>query len=142
MTLAVGAVMAAVLLMVLRPKNWRVWPVPPPAAVLVVAGGILSLTSAFIKHPDEIAFVDVTKLAYFEPLVLVVLAWLALAASESRAVTWLSATTATYAVLSTISAVPALTDGDSPATFLTALLGNALVVAGVLTRVLRPLSHP
>ncbi|TCO40113.1 caspase domain-containing protein [Kribbella antiqua] len=142
MTLVVAAVMVAVLLIVLWPENWRLWPVSPPAVVLVVAGGILLLISAFIKHPDDFAFIDVTKLAVLEPLVIVAMAWLALAAAESRSIAWLSATVATYAVLSTIAAVPALTDGDSPATFLTALLANALVAAGVLTRVLRPQSHP
>jgi uncharacterized caspase-like protein len=140
--MAIGAVMAVVLLIVLWPERWRVWPVARPAAALVVAGGILLVTSALIKHPDGYAFVNVTKLAVLEPLVIVALAWLALAAVESRAMTWLSATATTYALINIVATVPALTEGESPPTFLVSLLGNALIVAGVLTHVRRPLSRP
>jgi len=129
-TAAIGAVMAAVLLVVLWPGQWRTWPVSAPAAALVVAGGVLLLVSAFIEHPDGMAFADVTKLALLEPFVIVALAWLALAATGAR--TWLTAAATTYAVLSGVSAIPALTEGDSPPVFLTALLGNVLIIAGVL----------
>jgi hypothetical protein len=57
-------------------------------------------------------------------------------------VTWLTAAATTYAVISAIAAVPALTGGDAPIVFLVALLGNALIVVGVLSRVLRLQSHP
>jgi hypothetical protein len=138
----IGVAMAAVLLIVLRPERWRIRPVPVPGAILVGVGGILVLLSGLVNHPDGFAFVDVTLLAVLEPLVVVALAWLALAAVEPRAVTWLTATATTYAVISAIAAVPALTGGDAPIVFLVALLGNALIVVGVLSRVLRLQSHP
>lgn len=139
---AVAATMAAVLLIVLWPGRWPLRPVPPVPIVLTVAGGILLLASALIRHPDGVSFFMVTRLAAVEPFVTVALAWLALAATEGRARTWLTAAAATYAVISMIAAVPALTEGDSPPVFLTALLGNGLVVAGVLSRVLRLQSRP
>ncbi|HWD81221.1 MAG TPA: hypothetical protein VG497_20145, partial [Kribbella sp.] len=138
----IGVAMAAVLLIVLRPERWRIRPVPVPGAILVGVGGILVLLSGLVNHPDGFAFVDVTLLAVLEPLVVVALAWLALAAVEPRAVTWLTATATTYAVISAIAAVPALTGGDAPIVFLVALLGNALIVVSVLSRVLRLQSHP
>ncbi|TCC34377.1 hypothetical protein [Kribbella speibonae] len=140
--LGIGLVMAAVLLVVLWPERWRIRPVPVPSAALVVAGGILVLASGLINHPDGFAFVDVTVLAVLEPLVVVALAWLALAAVEARALTWLAATATTYAVISAIAAIPALTGGNAPVAFLAALLGSAAIVAGVLSRVLRLPSRP
>jgi hypothetical protein len=139
---AVAATMAAVLLIVLWPGRWPLRPVPPVPVVLAVAGGVLLLVSALIRHPDGVSFFAVTRLAAVEPLVTVALGWLALAATEGRARIWLTAAAATYAVISMIAAVPALTEGDSPPVFLTALLGNGLVVAGVLSRVLRLQSRP
>jgi hypothetical protein len=140
---AAAAVMAVVLLLVLWPGSWPVWPVAPPAAAMVVAGGILLLVSSLITQPNNgLAFVDVTWLAVLEPFVTVALAWLALAATEARARIWLTAAAATYALISIVSAVPALTEGDSPPAFLTALFGNALVVAGVFSRGLRLQSRP
>jgi hypothetical protein len=109
---------------------------------MIVAGGILLLVHPFVKHPDGYAFFDVTWLAVVEPFVTVAIAWLALAATEIRTRRWLTAAAATYAVLSIVAAVPALTEGDSPPAFLTALLGNALIVAGVFSRGLRLPSHP
>ena len=139
---AVAVVMVVVLLLVLRPWGWRVWPVPPPATVMVVAGGILLLVHPLVPHPDGYAFLDVTWLALLEPFVTVAIAWLALAATLPRARIVLTAAAATYAVISIVAAVPALTEGDSPPAFLTALLGNGLVVAGVLSREWRLRSHP
>jgi hypothetical protein len=141
-SVAVTAAMTVVLLLVLRPWQWRLWPVPLPATVMIVAGGILLLVHPFVKHPDGYAFFDVTWLAVVEPFVTVAIAWLALAATEIRTRRWLTAAAATYAVLSIVAAVPALTEGDSPPAFLTALLGNALIVAGVFSRGLRLPSHP
>ncbi len=139
---AVAAAMTVVLLLAQRPWQWRVWPVAPPAAVMVVAGGILLLVHPLVPHPDGYAFVDVTWLAMLEPFVTVAIAWLALAATLPRARIWLTAAAATYALISIVAAVPALTEGDSPPAFLTALLGNGLVVAGVLSRGWRLRSRP
>lgn len=141
-TVAVAAAMAAVLLIVLRPAGWRFWPVAALTAVLIVAGGLLLLASALIKHPDGISWFTVTKLAVLEPLVTVGLAWLAVAATETRTRIWLTTAVTTYAVISIIGTIPAATRGDSPPAFLTALLGNALVAAAVLIHVRRPPSHP
>ena len=66
-----------------------------------------------------------------EPVVIVVIAWLALAATDATAKLWLIATAVTYAIVSIIAAVPAYTDGASASAFLTSLLGNLLVIAGV-----------
>jgi uncharacterized caspase-like protein len=140
-TVAVAAAMVAVLLIVLRPAGWRFWPVAVLTAVLIVAGGLLLLASALIKHPDGISWFTVTKLAVLQPLVTVGLAWLAVAATETRTRIWLSSAVTTYAVISIIGTVPAATRGDSPPVFLTALFGNALVAAAVLIRVRRPPSH-
>ncbi len=140
--IAIAAAMTVVLLVVLRPTVWRLWPLPALAAALIVAGGILLLVSATTKHPDGFSWFTVTKLAPLEPLVTVVLGGLAVAAPQTRSRTWLSAAAITYAVTGIIGAVPAMTEGDSPSAFLTALLGNALVIAGVLSRVLRLQSRP
>jgi hypothetical protein len=140
---AVAVVMAVVLLVVLWPGSWPMRPVPRPGAVMVVAGGILLLVHPFVQHSEDgMAFFDVTWLAVVEPFVTVAIAWLALAATESRARIWLTAAAATYGVISIVSAVPALTEGDSPPAFLTALLGNGLIVAGVLSRGSRLRSRP
>jgi hypothetical protein len=142
LTGVVAAVMVAVLLIVLRPRGWQMWPVPPPGAVMVVVGGILLLVHPFVRHPDGFAFIDVTWLAAVEPFVTVALAWLALAATEGRDRIWLTAAAATYAVVSIVAAVPALTEGDSTPAFLITLFGNVLVAAGVLSRGLRLPSSP
>ncbi|MEU4607996.1 caspase family protein [Kribbella sp. NPDC023972] len=138
---AVAAAMAVVLLFVLRPKG-LLGSIPPVFVILVVAGGILLLVSALVDHPDGVAFRDVTFLALLEPPVTVALALLALAATDPRTRTWLTAAAATYALISIVAAVPALTEGDSPPAFLTALFGNALIATGVLSRVLRLQSRP
>ncbi len=139
---AVALVMVVVLLIVLWPGSWPMWPVARPAMAMVIAGGILLLVHVFVQHPDGLAFLDVTWLAVVEPFVTVAIAWLALAATAPVARIWLTAAAATYAVISMIAAVPALTEGDSPPAFLTALLGNGLIVAGVLSRELRLPSRP
>jgi hypothetical protein len=141
-TTAVAVVMAAVILIVLRPENWPLRPVPPPAAALVVAGGILMLLSALIEHSDGISFFTVTPLAALDPVVAIALAWPAIAAVDARAKTWLTAVAATYAVVGIVGALPALTEGKSAADFLTGVAGNALVLVGVLIRVRRPPSLP
>jgi hypothetical protein len=140
-TVGIGLAMAVVLLIALRPGSWRVRPVPVPGAILVVAGSILVATSGLIKEAGGFAFIDVTFLAVLEPLLVLALGWLALAAVEPRAVIWLTAATTTYAAIGTIAALPAL-DAGYPANFLTALFGYALVVAGVVSRVLRLQSRP
>jgi uncharacterized caspase-like protein len=141
-SVAVTAAMTVALLLVLRPWQWRLWPVPVPATVMVVAGGILLLVHPFVKHPDGYAWFDVTWLALVEPFVTVAIAWLALAATETRTRSWLTAAAATYAVISIVAAIPALTEGSSPPAFLTALLGNGLIAAGVFSRGLRLQLHP
>jgi hypothetical protein len=138
----VTAAMVAVLLIVLRPTSWQYWPVPQPAAVLVVAGGVLILVSALIHHPDGYSWFTVTKLALLEPVLTAGLGWLAVAATDKRSRIWLGAAVTTYAVMSSISVIPALTQGSSPPAFITAVLGNALVVAGVLSRGWRLQSRP
>ncbi|WP_165555668.1 caspase, EACC1-associated type [Kribbella pittospori] len=138
----VTAAMLAVLLIVLRPISRRYWPVWPPAAVLVVAGGVLILVSALTKHPDGYSWFTVTKLALLEPIVAAGLAWLAVAATDKRSRSWLGAAVTTYAVMSCISVIPALTQGNSPSAFITAILGNVLIVAGVLSRGVRLQSRP
>lgn len=136
---AVAAGLLAVLLIVLRPWKPALSPVRPVPAVLVGAGALVLLASAFVEDSDAIAFVDVTPLAVFGPLVPLALGWLATA---GPAPLWIRAAATTYAILNAVSYVPALTTGDAPAVFLTAVTGNALVAAGVLTRGLRPPSRP
>jgi hypothetical protein len=118
------------LLVVLRPPP-RPWPVRAPAFALIVAGGIVLLLGTTIKHDDGIAFLTVTKLALLEPLVIVALGWLAIAAVGERRRTWMAATVVTCAGINMIAAVPALTEGASAADFLAGLLGSLLVIAGV-----------
>ncbi|MFI6830623.1 caspase family protein [Kribbella sp. NPDC050241] len=138
----VTAAMVAVLLIVLRPTSWRYWPVPLAAAALVVAGGVLILVSALTHHPDGYSWFTVTKLALIEPVFTAGLGWLAVAATDKRSRIWLGAAVTTVAVMSCISVIPALTQGNSPPAFITAVLGNVLVVAGVLSRELRLQSRP
>ncbi len=130
-TTAAAAGIAVVLLLVVRPRGFRAWPVNLPAAVLVAAGIVLIFVSAVTQHDDGISFYTVTKLALTEPLVVLALAWLALGAQRSSTRLWLSATITTYVLISIVAAVPALTVGDSMPVFLTALIGNLLVAAGV-----------
>ncbi|MFG1628875.1 caspase family protein [Kribbella sp. NPDC049227] len=138
----VTAAMVAVLLIVLRPTSWRYWPVPVAAAALVVAGGVLILVSALIHHPDGYSWFTVTKLALIEPVFTAGLGWLAVAATDKRSRIWLAAAVTTFAVMSCISVIPALTQGSSPPAFITAVLGNVLVVVGVLSREVRLQSRP
>ncbi|MFI6680937.1 caspase domain-containing protein [Kribbella sp. NPDC050470] len=137
LTGAIAAVMAAVLLTLLWPGTWPVWPVPPVPAVLAVAGGILWLASALIPHPDGISFFTVTRLAAVEPFVAAGLVWLAVAATQARTRTWITAAAATYAVIGMVAVIPALTEGDSWPVFLTVQLGSVLFLAALLSRGLR-----
>ncbi|MFC6162966.1 caspase family protein [Kribbella jiaozuonensis] len=139
----IAIVMSVVLAIVLKPEVRRLWPVWPPAAALVVAGGILLVVSAVVPHSDGISFFKITPLALLDPIVALALAWPALAAVEARTKTWLTAAVVTYSVISAIGGIPALTQGHSPADFLTGLFGNLLIVIGVLLSRGRPLpSHP
>lgn len=134
LTGAIAAALAAVLLTVLWPGAWPVWPVPPVPAVLAVAGGILWLASALIRHSDGISFFTVTRLAVLEPVIAAALVWLAVAATQARIRTWLTAAAATYALIGMIAVIPALTEGDSWPVFLTAELGSVLLVAALISR--------
>ncbi|WP_112236939.1 caspase, EACC1-associated type [Kribbella monticola] len=138
---AVAAAMAAAVLATRRPARWPLWPVHVVGAALVVAGGIMLLIQTTIKHDDDISFLNVTKLAALEPLVIVAIAWLALAATDSTARVLLTVTTVTYCAISIIAAIPALTEGNSAPALLTAWLGNALVIAGVALAARRPPQH-
>ncbi|MFI5697819.1 caspase domain-containing protein [Kribbella sp. NPDC051586] len=137
---AVTAVaMGVVLVVVLKPSVGPLWPVWPPAAGMVVAGGILLVLSAVVPHSDGVSFFMVTPLALLDPIVAVGLAWPALAAVDARTKTWLTAAVVTYSVLGILGGVPALTQGHSAADFLTGLFGDALVAVGVLVNLGRPL---
>jgi len=127
----IAGLMALAILLVLRPRRSPLWPVPLPAALLVVAGGIFQVISATTPHGDGVSFLTVTPLALLEPVVIVALAWLTITATEHSAKSWLTATTVTYAIISMIAGIPAYTEGDSAPALLTGLLGNALVIAGV-----------
>lgn len=131
-TTAIAGAMAVGLIALIKPKLTRLWPVPLPAAALVITGGLLLLISAGIKESDGYSFLTVTKLAALDPIVLVALAWFALAAVDATTKVWLSAATTTYAMFSAIAVVPALTIGGSSSVLLTSWLANGLVVLGVL----------
>ncbi|MEV6414430.1 caspase family protein [Kribbella sp. NPDC051718] len=135
-------VMTIVLLVALKLPRPVLGPVQLPAAALIVAGGIVLVISATIKHSDGISFLTVTKLALLEPVVIVALGWLTIAATDVRTRTWLTATTITYAIIGMIAVVPALTEGDSVPVLLTGLLGDLLVIAGVATAARRPQTLP
>jgi hypothetical protein len=137
----IALILAVTVLVVLKPQP-RPWPVRAPAFALIVAGGIVLLLGTMIQHSDGISFSTVTKLALLEPFVVVVLGWLAIAAIEERTRTWLIATVVTYAVISMIAAVPALTEGKSAPDLLAGLLGNLLVIAGVAYAARRPWNLP
>jgi uncharacterized caspase-like protein len=143
LTGAVALVMAVVLLLHHRPERLPLRPVPRIPAILVIAGGILLMVGPLLRDSSGASFFKVTPLAVLEPFVTVGLAWFALAATwRTVAGTWLSTIATTYAVLSIIAVVPALTQADTPSVFVIALLGNGLVIAGVLSRVLRLPSRP
>ena len=141
-TTAVAVVLAAALLIALRPRSWPLQPVPPPAAAIAVGGVALMLVSPSIKHSDAISFFDVTPLAALHAIVALGLAWSALAAVEARTKLWLTAATVTYSVIGIVGAIPAWSEGHSPADFLTGAAGNALIAIAVLIPVRRPQSHP
>jgi hypothetical protein len=143
LTGAVALVMAAVLLFHYRPDRLPLWPVPRVAAVLVIVGGVLLMLSALLQDSSGVSFFHVTGLAVLEPFVVAALAWFALAAKwGSVAGTWLSAVATTYALISIVAVVPAATKANTPSVFVVALLGNALVIAAVLSRALRLPSRP
>ncbi|WP_350274676.1 caspase family protein [Kribbella sp. HUAS MG21] len=146
LTGAVATVMAAVLLPVLLPVlrlgRFSLWPVPRLPLTMAIVGGVLLLASALIQNSSGVSFFTVTRMAALEPFVTVALACCALAAAQGLARTWLVAATATYAVISIVAAIPAASEGETLAVFVAALLGNGLVIAGVVTHVLRPQSHP
>jgi caspase domain-containing protein len=137
----IAFVLAVAVLVVLRPQP-RPWPVRLPAFALIVAGGIVLLVGTMIEHNDGISFSTVTKLALLEPFVVVALGWLAIAAIEARTRTWFIAAAVTYAVISMIAAVPALTEGKSAPDLLAGLLGNLLVIGGVGHATRRPPTLP
>jgi hypothetical protein len=126
-----AATMLALVLAVLRPLDLPLWPVPPLPAVLVVAAGILLTVSAAIKHDDGISWLTVTGLGLIEPVFAVAITWPAVAATETRARSWLTATVVSFAVIDMISAIPAYTQGGSSSVVLTCLLGSALLIAAV-----------
>jgi hypothetical protein len=129
---AVAVGLAAALLVVLRPRSWRLRPVPQAAAAIAVVGVVLMLVSSSIKHGDGISFFTVTPFAALHPLVAVALAWSALAAVDARARTWLTAVTVTYSLIGIVGAIPAWTTGQSPGDFLTSVAGSALILIAVL----------
>ncbi|MER7248820.1 caspase family protein [Kribbella sp. NPDC000426] len=142
LTAAIAIVALVVLVIALKPEI-RLQPVWPPAAGMVVAGGILLVLSAVVPHGDGISFFEVTPLALLDPIVAVAIAWPALAAVDARTKTWLTAAVVTYSAIGVLGGVPALTQGHSAADFLTGLFGNALVAIGVLISLGRRLpSHP
>lgn len=125
-------VLTVVILVALKPPRPRFWPVNIPAAVLAVAGGIVLLAGTAIEHGDGITFATVTKLAPLQPVVVVALAWLALASTDRRARSWLTATAATYAGLNIIAGLPALTEASSAGDFFANLIGNLLVITALI----------
>ncbi|WP_328326294.1 caspase family protein [Kribbella sp. NBC_00382] len=133
----VALILAVAIVVVLKPQP-RPWPVRAPAFALIVAGGIVLLLGTLVQHNDGISFSTVTKLALLEPFVIVALGWLAIAAIEARTRSWLTATAVTYAVISMVAAVPALTEGKSASDLLAGLFGNLLVIAGVAYATRRP----
>jgi len=131
-TLLVAAAMGVVVLAVLRPRVRALVPVWPPAAIAVLAGGVLLIVAENVKHADGYSFFTVTGLAFLGPLVAVALGWLAIAPAADPSYRPFFVTMAsTYALLSIMATLPALTHGDSAAHFLTALAGDALVLAGI-----------
>ncbi len=131
-TLLVAATMGAVVLVVQRPKVRALWPVLPLGAAAVVAGGVLLVIAATVRHPDGYSFFSVTELAFISPLVMVALGWLALATADDPELRPFFTTAAVvFALLSVMAALPALTEGSSAPHFLVALAGDALAVAGV-----------
>jgi hypothetical protein len=139
----VAAAVGVALVLWLRPSIGSLWPVWPPAAAMVVAGGILLVLSAVVPHSDGVSFFMVTPLALLDPIVAVGLAWPALAAVDTRTKTWLTAAVVTYSAIGIIGGIPALTQGHSPADFFTGLFGSVLIAVGVLVSRGRPLpSHP
>lgn len=135
-------VLAVTILVALKPRRRLQWTFYPPAAALIIAGGIVSLLGTMIKHDDGIAWFTVTKLALLGPFVKVALGLLAIFAAGASARLWLSATAITYATVSMIAGIPALTEGSSAPDFLAGLLGNLLIVAGVALAVRRPQTLP
>jgi hypothetical protein len=131
-TLLVAAAMGVVVLAVLRPRVRALWPVWPPAAIAVLAGGVLLIVAENVKHADGHSFFTVTGLAFLGPLVAVALAWLAIAPAADPSYRPFFVTVAsTYALLSIMATLPALTEPASAEHFLSALAGDALVLAGI-----------
>ena len=84
-TTAIAVGLAAVLLIVLRPRSWPLEPVPPPPPRLIAVGGI-GPDAGEPVHPAQRRHLvlHVTPLAVLDPIVAVALAWSALAAVDAR----------------------------------------------------------
>ncbi|WP_020389424.1 caspase, EACC1-associated type [Kribbella catacumbae] len=138
----IALALTVIILVTLKPACWRLWPVQLPAAALVVAGGIVLLIGTTIEHTDGVSFVTVSKLVVLEPIALVAIAWLALAATESTAKQWLTVTAVICAVLNMVGTGPALTEGASVGDFLAGMVGSVLVAAGVVIAARRSQTLP
>ena len=134
---AVAAAMGVVLLLTVRPRGFRAWPVNRPAAALVLAGLLLFVLSALIQDENGIAFLDVAKLVLLEPIAILALAWLALAAPQPSTRLWLRATVLTNVAIGIVAVVPTVTVIDATPVFLTTLAGSLLVIAGIAMPTLR-----
>ncbi|HEY3561943.1 MAG TPA: caspase family protein [Kribbella sp.] len=131
-TVAITVVLAVVLALTQRPRSWPMYPVPPPAATLAVAGGILLMAGLAVKDSSGYSLLTVSPLFLLEPFVAVALVWSARAAVEPRARSWLRSAVVTIAVLGAVGAVPTWTQGHSVPVFLIYLAGNAVLVTAVL----------
>ncbi|NUR96321.1 MAG: caspase family protein [Kribbellaceae bacterium] len=140
----VGVTLALTILLVLtqRPPSWPLHPVAPPAAVLVIAGGIMLVVALAVRDSGGYSLLTVTPLFLLEPLVVVALAWSSRAAVDAVARTWLVTATVTLAVLGVVGAVPTWTQGHSVPVFLLYLAGNALLATAVLIPAPRLPSRP
>ncbi|GAA1130437.1 hypothetical protein GCM10009630_30420 [Kribbella jejuensis] len=140
----VGVTLALVVLLMLtqRPPSWPLYPVSPPTATLVVAGGLLLITALAIRDSSGYSLLTVTPLFLLQPLVIIAFAWSARAAVDARAKTWLTTATLTVAVLGVLGAVPTWTQGHSVPVFLLYLVGNALLATAVLIPAPRLRSRP
>jgi hypothetical protein len=130
-SLVIGAGMAATALTVAKPAFRPVGPVSRPGVALVVAGGLLLVGSPSVSY-SGVSFLAVSRGAgILGPLVLVALAWLALAVRDGATQLLLGTALGTAMLLTVVDVVPAWIN-DLPAIFALELVGCVSLLAGLV----------
>jgi hypothetical protein len=136
-TVVVAAALAVTALRVAKLDLRRARPTPWPGVALLVAGGGLLFAGSFATH-DGNSFLEVSKGAsVLALLALLALAWPAVTSDDMATRRLLGVAAGTDAMLAVVDSLPAVANGLN-GLFILGLLGNAVLVAGVVMAAQRP----